>query len=219
MRRLLRPLQHGFLVLNRWFMIPAIRSGLGRLIGNPFTGHLMLLRTRGRRSGLVREAPLGYVIRDGAVYCVAGYGAATPWIRNLEADPAVEVVLPTRAFRGRAEVVTDDAEWLGAYRALIELFGLVGRIVDGNPSKLDDATLLATHRSLPVVRIAPADAAPPLVSGPWDPGGRGWLLSNLVALGVTVVAFRIGRSARRGHDRDGAAPYRPSRSARSSTGP
>jgi deazaflavin-dependent oxidoreductase (nitroreductase family) len=203
MQRILRPLQRGFLVLNRWFMIPAIRAGFGPLIGNPLTGHIMLLRTRGRRSGLVREAPLGYVIRDGAVYCVAGYGAATPWIKNLEADASVEVVLPTRTFRGRAEVVTDDSEWLRAYRALIASFGLVGHIVDGDPSRLDDATLLATHRSLPVVRISPPDPDDPLVSGPWDPGGWGWLASNLVALAAAGVAVAIARVMRRGANQQG----------------
>lgn len=198
MRRLIRPLQHGFLVLNRWFMAPALRAGLGPLIGNPLTGHIMLLRTRGRRSGQVREAPLGYVILDGAAYCVAGYGAGTPWLLNLEAEPAVEVVLPARTFRGRATVVTDDAEWLRAYRALIASFGLVGRIVDGDPASLGDATLLATHRSLPVVRIDPVDASAPLVSGPWDPGGRGWLMANLVAVGVAAGALAIRRIRRSG---------------------
>jgi deazaflavin-dependent oxidoreductase (nitroreductase family) len=199
MRRLLRPLQRVFLFLNRWFMGPAIRAGLGPLIGNPVTGHIMLLRTRGRRSGLLREAPIGYVIRDGAVYCVAGYGAATPWIRNLEADPWVEVVLPTRAVRGRAEVVTDDAEWLGAYRALIASFGLLGRcIVEGDPTTLDDATVLATHRALPVVRIRPAKHESSLEPGAWDPDGRGWLVANLVALLATVVlAVTFSRFRRR----------------------
>ncbi|HEU0236723.1 MAG TPA: nitroreductase/quinone reductase family protein, partial [Candidatus Limnocylindrales bacterium] len=72
MTLLLRPLQHAFVVVNRGFMAPLTRRGLGWLIGNPLTGHVMLLRTCGRRSGLVREAPLGYVIREGAVYCVAG---------------------------------------------------------------------------------------------------------------------------------------------------
>lgn len=199
MRRLIRPLQRGFLVLNRWFMGPAIRAGLGPLIGNPVTGHIMLLRTRGRRSGLVREAPLGYVIRDGSVYCVAGYGAATPWVRNLEADPSVEVVLPTRTLKGRAAIVTDDGEWLGAYRALIRSFGLLGRcIVEGDPTTLDDATVLATHRSLPVVRIRPAGTERPLEPGAWDPGGRGWLVANLAALLATAAAFALSRRGSRG---------------------
>jgi deazaflavin-dependent oxidoreductase (nitroreductase family) len=198
MQRLLRPLQRGFLVLNRWVMAPALRAGLGPLIGNPVTGHVMLLRTRGRRTGLPREAPLGYVIRDGSVYCVAGYGVPTAWFQNLLADPNVDVVLPARTFRGRAAVVADDAEWLAAYRALIASFGLVGHIVDGDPAKLDDATLLVTHRALPVVRIRPAPAEMPLASGAWDPGGRGWLVANLVALGALALAVLARRSHTRG---------------------
>ncbi len=197
MRRIIRPLQHGFLVLNRWFMVPAIRAGFAPLIGNPLTGHLMLLRTRGRRTGLRREAPLGYVILDGVVYCLSGYGLAAPWVLNLQADPDVEVALPMRTFRGRATVVTGDAEWLRAYRALITSFGLVGHILHSDPSKLDDATLLATHGSLPVIRIEPVDTAVRLESGPWDPGGRGWLLSHLVAVAVSALAYAIAGWARR----------------------
>ena len=206
--RLLRPIQHGFLWLNRWFMAPALRSGLGPIIGNPVTAHLMLLRTRGRRSGRVREAPLGYVIRDGFVYCVAGYGTRTPWFLNLVANPTVEVVLPGRTLRGVAEPVTDDAEWLRAYRSLIGSFGLVGRLVDGGVDRLDDATLLATHRVLPVVRIRSVDPPGPLHAGPWDPGGRGWLLVWGGFLGGVALALRLGCGAaarlrnRRGHPFD-----------------
>lgn len=202
MTRLLRPLQRGFLLLNRWFMAPALRSGLGRLVGNPFTGHLMLLRTRGRRSGLLREAPLGYVIRDGAVYCVAGYGTATPWYHNLLAEPAVEVVLPDRRFRGRAEPVTDPTEWLAAYRELIASFGVIGRAVAGDVSHLSDETLLAEHRCLPVIRITPVDPPEPLVAGRWDPGGDGWLLTNGAAIAATAALGLAWRRIR--HPRAGA---------------
>lgn len=188
MTRLLRPLQRGFLVLNRGFMTPLIRHGFGWLVGNPFTGHLMLLRTRGRRSGRIREAPLGYVIQDGAVYCVAGYGVSTPWFRNLVADPSVEVVLPTRRFVGTAEPVTDPDQWLATYRALIASFGLVGRAIVGDVRTTNDAELLERHRSLPVVRITPADGEAPVAAGPFDPGGRGWLLPQAAAVGVAVLA-------------------------------
>ena len=205
MARLLRPIQHGFLWLNRWFMAPALRAGLGPLIGNPATAHLMLLRTRGRRSGRVREAPLGYVIRDGFVYCVAGYGTRTPWFLNLVDNPTVEVVLPGRTVRGVAEPVADDAEWLGAYRSLIGSFGLVGRLVDGGVDRLDDAALLATHRVLPVIRIRSLDPPGPLRAGPWEAGGRGWLFVWGGLLAGVALALRLGRGAasrlrnRRGH--------------------
>lgn len=194
--RLLRPLQRGFLVLNRWFMAPMLRAGLGWLVGTPLTGHLMLLRTRGRHTGLLREAPLGYVIDHGAVYCVAGYGRPTPWFRNLVADPAVEVVLPTRRFRGRAEPVVDQAEWLRAYRALIASFGVVGRLVAGDVPGLDDAALVEQHAALPVVRITPEPGEAPLVAGAFDPGGSGWLLPY-GALGLGLGAAVLGRRNRK----------------------
>jgi deazaflavin-dependent oxidoreductase (nitroreductase family) len=196
MTRLLRPLQRGFLVLNNGVMAPLLRHGLGWLIGNPLTGYVLLLRTHGRRSGALREAPLGYVIRDGSVYCVAGYGERTPWYLNLLADPEVEVVMPTRRFHGRAVPVTDPGEWLGAYRALIASFGLVGRGVVGDVQRLDDQVLLERHRSLPVIRIAPADGQAPLVPGTFDPGGWGGGLLWTATLGLIAVAWRGLRSRR-----------------------
>ena len=196
MTRLLRPVQRGFLILNGRFMAPALRLGLGRLIGNPFTGHILLLRTRGRKTGLLREAPLGYVLRDGAAWVVAGYGEPTPWYRNLVADPDVEVILPDRRFHGRAEPVTDDAEWLVAYRALLGSFGVIGRGVVGDVSKLGDAELLARHRALPVIRIRPTDGTV-LEPGPFDPGGLGWLWANLAALAAAAVVWRTLSGRRR----------------------
>jgi deazaflavin-dependent oxidoreductase (nitroreductase family) len=188
MARLQRPLQRAFLGLNRGFMAPMLRAGLGWTVGSPLTGHIMVLRTRGRRSGLVREAPLGYVIREGVVYCVAGYGSTTPWFRNLTDDPSVEVILPTRRFRGLATPVEDPTDWLAAYRALVASFGLVGRAVVGDVGHTDDSELLARHGSLPVVGIRPVEGEPPLVAGAFDPGGRGWLLSyGLWLLAIFLV--------------------------------
>ena len=195
MTRLLRPIQRGFLVVNGAVVAPLLRRGLGWLLGNPVTGYLMLLRTRGRRSGRIREAPLGYVVRDGAVYCVAGYGEPTPWFRNLVADPAVEVVLPTRRFRGQAEPVADAGEWLRAYRALIASFGVVGRLVVGEVRGLPDEELLARHRSLPVVRIRPGPGEVPLTPGAFDPGGAGWLLPTAATV-AGVLAWRAVRGRR-----------------------
>jgi deazaflavin-dependent oxidoreductase (nitroreductase family) len=198
MSGILRPLQGGFLVLNSSFMAPLIRHGFGWLMGNPLTGHVMLLRTKGRRSGLLREAPLGYVVRDGAVWCVAGYGAPTPWFRNLLDDPNVEVILPTRRFKGRAEPVTDPIEWLAAYRALVASFGLVGRAVVGDLGRLDDATLLERHRSLPVVRITPRYGDAPLVAGAFDPGGLGWVLPCGATVALGALGIRRLAGATRG---------------------
>lgn len=207
MARLLRPLQRGFLVLNGAFMAPALRLGLGRFIGNPFTGHILLLRTRGRRSGLIREAPLGYVIRDGAVLVVAGYGTTTPWYLNLLAEPSVEVLLTgRRPFHGHAEPIVDDGEWAAAYRTLIASFGFLGRTVAGDIDALSDAELIAQHRALPVIRIVPDDPAIELRRGTWDPGGLGWLWANLAATVaglafIAIIRARPSRATRSPRDR------------------
>jgi deazaflavin-dependent oxidoreductase (nitroreductase family) len=191
MTRLLRPLQRAFLVVNRGFMAPLARIRLGWLVGNPLTGYVMVLRTRGRRTGQIREAPLGYVIRDGAIYCVAGYGASTPWVRNLLADPDVEVLLPTRRLLGSAEPVTDPPEWVAAYRALIASFGLLGRAVVGDITRLDDDELLARHGALPVFRIRPRAGDPPVEGGPFDPGGLGWFLPAGATIALVAALRRL----------------------------
>ena len=132
MTRLLEPMHGAFIQLNRWFAVPALRAGLGPLFSTPVLGSLMVLRTTGRKSGLPRDVPLGYAILDGCVYCIAGFGAETQWFRNIQADPAVEVVLPTATFRGVAEEVTDPDEWTRAFRLLMTNLGPIGRATSGD---------------------------------------------------------------------------------------
>lgn len=193
----LGPLQRAFGPVNRWLVAPAIRAGLGPLFSTPFTGSMMLLRTTGRRSGLPREAPLGYVIREGAVYCCAGFGRRTAWYRNLVADPRVEVILPTSAIAGLAETVTDPAEWSRVFPAYVRALGVIGRLALGDVNTADDDRLAAIRVQLPLVRIRPTG----LASGPADPGGGLWIvvqtLATVVAIRSLVWAGRRFRRARR----------------------
>jgi deazaflavin-dependent oxidoreductase (nitroreductase family) len=188
-QQVLGPLHRAFVRLNG-VLAPLLDAGLGALISNPWSGYLMVLRTRGRRTGRIRSVPLGYVIVDGAIYCCAGFGAGTLWYRNLLADPSVEVVLPGRTLKGRAEPVTDAAEWIRAYRALMRSLGLVSRLAMGNLRRIDDETLLSGHRSLPLVRITPTG----VVAGDLDPGGRFWLVS--LSGWLLVAAVLAGRLRR-----------------------
>ena len=81
--------------INRFAMVPQYRLGLGWLFGSPLSGWVMVLRTRGRRSGLVRHAPVEYAVVGGRLYCLASFGERTAWLLNLRADPWVEVILPS----------------------------------------------------------------------------------------------------------------------------
>jgi deazaflavin-dependent oxidoreductase (nitroreductase family) len=178
-------LDTGFKWANRWLVVPALRAGLGPLFSTPLTGSMLLLRTTGRSSGRIREAPLGYVIHDGAVYCCAGFGTRTAWYRNLLADPRVEVVLASgAAVAGRAETVTDPAEWSRVFPAYIAALGLVGRATLGDLRGASPERLDAIRERLPLVRIRPTG----LASGPADPGGWGWV----IVAGATAWALAAG---------------------------
>jgi len=177
MTGLLPAMQRGFLLVNRYAAVPLLQAGLGPLFNTPLTGSLMVLRTRGRTSGLWRNAPLGYLILDGHVYCCAGFGRHTQWLKNIEADPRVEVLLPTLAIAGLAEEATEPEEWSRAMRALLASMGVIGRVTVGDVRRASDEGLRAMAGGLPLVRIRVTG----LGGGPFDPGGRGWVIPTLVS--------------------------------------
>ncbi|MFI5042963.1 MAG: nitroreductase/quinone reductase family protein [Acidimicrobiales bacterium] len=187
-----------FLVVNRRLTVPVFRAGLGPLLSNPATGSIMVLRTRGRTSGEMRDVPLGYLIRDGAIYCCAGFGVQTHWFRNLLADPRVECLLPDRALAGVAEEVTDPDEWLAAFRALLASLGVLGSSTVTNPRQATDDELRDKGRAIPLVRIRVTGIA----AGPADPGGWAWVplfAAELWLLGRVIGWLR--RRCRCGIDR------------------
>jgi deazaflavin-dependent oxidoreductase (nitroreductase family) len=91
----------------RWLKLPPrilYRLGLGPIIGQ----YVFLLTTTGRRSGLPRVTPLQYETRDdGTIMAAAMHGTGADWVRNILADPCVEVQVKNRRFRGQAEIITD----------------------------------------------------------------------------------------------------------------
>jgi deazaflavin-dependent oxidoreductase (nitroreductase family) len=187
--RLLPVLRRAFLVLNRRFAAPALGAGLGPLFVSPVGGSILLLRTHGRRSGLTREAPLGYVVSGGSVYVCAGFGRRTGWLANIGADASVEVVLPGARLRGIAEEVTDRAEYELVLPALMSALGVVGRVTVPDAAAPSGATLDAWFGSLPLVRIRPTAVLP----GPWDPGGRGWIAVAALELALAALALLVAR--------------------------
>ena len=192
--RLLDPLQRGFLVVNRRFAAPLIRSGLGTLIATSVTGSLLVLRTTGRRTGKVREAPLGYAVIDGRVVVVAGYGRSAHWFRNVLSEPRVEMVLPGAVLAGTAEEITDPDARRAAFVTVIRSLGAVGRLTVGDISSASPARLDELAAALPAVAITPTA----VLDGPYDPGGLATRLNAAAALVEAVaVVVLVGRLLRR----------------------
>jgi deazaflavin-dependent oxidoreductase (nitroreductase family) len=178
-----------FLKVNRFSTVPLLRAGLGPWLGTPIGGYLLLLRNRGRTSGIVRETPLSYLVAEGAAWVCAGMGPSAHWYRNILADPRVEVVLPGRTVACIAEDVRDPEVRDRMMPALVRALGLPGSLGGVDPRRGTDDEILAAYGWVPLVRLRPLDGL--LAAGPDDPGGTAWIWRQAVIAGVFVA---LGRS-------------------------
>ena len=181
-----------FLKINRWSAVPLLRAGLGPWFGTPIGGYLLLLRVRGRKSGVVRETPLSYLVAEGAAWVCAGFGPTTQWYRNILADAGVEVVLPGRTVACIAEEVRDPEIRRRMMPALVRAVGLPGALGGVDPRHATDEQILEAYGWVPLIRLRPLEG--PLAAGPDDPGGTAWIWRQAVVLGLSVVVARWSRA-------------------------
>lgn len=152
--RVFRAVNHG--------MLRAWRVGDGRMLNlwPSVAGRIMVLGHVGRRSGLLRRTPLNYAVVDGDVWCVAGFGAASDWYRNVLAQPQVEVWLPGQRLTGVAAAADDDPRRARVVRAVLVASGFAARAAGLRPDRLDDAALARAARDYRLVRIVPDEPVP-----------------------------------------------------------
>ncbi|MFZ6030951.1 MAG: nitroreductase/quinone reductase family protein [Chloroflexota bacterium] len=170
-----------FWFLNKFFMVPLFRLGLGPLFVNPFGGYIMVMKTIGRKSGKVRYAPVNYAIYQGDVYCISGGRKSSDWYRNLLATPDIEVILPGGAIYGHVEEIQQDAALrLVVIRQILQNAGFAGFFEGYNPYRIGDEELAAKSADLPLLRIRPTG----LGNGAADPAGWAWLFATAVSLAI-----------------------------------
>lgn len=154
-------------------MVLLWRLGLGRAVNfSPrWMGRILVLRVHGRVSGKPRFSPLNYAPEPGEVYCVAGFGARTDWLRNLRAHPECEVWLPGERRRGLAELVEEPGERLLRLRSVLQNSGFAAKTFGGvDPFACPDELLERRTADYAVVRITLLET----VRGPGGPGDLGW---------------------------------------------
>lgn len=90
-------------------------SWFHRNLANPCTrlvaGHMpgqAILETTGRHSGLARRTPVGGRIEGSSFWMVSDHGAASNYVRNIQANPRVRVQVRGRWYAGVAVVLPDD---------------------------------------------------------------------------------------------------------------
>jgi deazaflavin-dependent oxidoreductase (nitroreductase family) len=100
-------------------LIADLRANGGTATMEPFKGgNLLILTTKGARSGAVREHPLAYSSDDGRHVVVASKGGAPThpaWYHNLVTNPIVTVEVEGEKYTARANVVDDDEEYERLY--------------------------------------------------------------------------------------------------------
>ena len=172
--------------VNRFFMVPLFRLGLGLFVGNPITGYVMVVKTIGRKTGKERYAPVNYAIHNGTIYCMAGFGKDTHWFRNLQSQPNIEIILPSGPVAGVAEDATNSEEALHILRRLLKNSGFAGFLAGFNPYTISDIELSEKTKGFPLVRIRPTGVG----RGAGDAGGWLWILSLVVTALVLWLVLR-----------------------------
>jgi deazaflavin-dependent oxidoreductase (nitroreductase family) len=116
----------------------------GRSLSSLVSGlPMLLLTTRGRRTGLPRVVALAYARIDDEIYVVGGdHGASGHplWFLNLQGEPSVEVELGRSRYRARATPV-EGPEREHLWPRLAELLPVI------------DLYRARTAREIPVVRL------------------------------------------------------------------
>ena len=101
------PWRKGIFRLPIWLW----RLGWGPILGRV----LVLLTTRGRRSGLPRRTVVEYLRYGGKKYVVSAFGEKAQWYKNILADPRVTLQTVDGVEAAVATQVTDDQELLGVF--------------------------------------------------------------------------------------------------------
>ena len=109
---------------------------------------VVILETRGRKSGQLRQIPVGKTLDGDTLWIVAEHGRKAGYVRNIEANPRVRVRVGRRWRTGTAHVLEED-DWRERQRRL--------------PNKVNSAMVRAVGTEHVTVRVDldPAGAAGP----------------------------------------------------------
>ncbi len=121
---------------------------------------ILLLTTRGRKSGLPRVTPLQYEKIDGDFYLGSARGVQADWVRNILACPEVELQVKMTKMKGIAELVTDALRIADFLELRLQRHPtMVGRILemDGLSRKPNRAELEAYAAKLAMVIVHPVN--------------------------------------------------------------
>jgi len=127
-------------------LVADFRAHGGKVSGGPFKGRdLLLLTTKGAKSGVERTSPVAYT-KDGDRYVIVASKGGAPtnpsWYHNLRTHPVVTLEVGPRKFKARAKITSGD-----------ERRRLYDRHAETHPGFKDYLT--KTTREIPVIILEP----------------------------------------------------------------
>jgi deazaflavin-dependent oxidoreductase (nitroreductase family) len=182
----------------RWLMrmpLLAYRLGLGNVLS---AAHVLILTTRGHKTGRARHTPIEYRKHGKKVYLVSGWGGRPHWYQNVLAEPRVTVQFGGKTFEALGRQVTDNAEALRALSlfrrvAPARYDAVLGRLIE---SDVSGKTLPDYSSQFTIMRLDLTSETPSL---PGVPVNLSWLLpiGLFAAFGgaILFVVTRLRRSA------------------------
>lgn len=183
--------------IMRWllrFPVLLYRMGLGWLLN---AGHIMILTTRGRKTGEPRHVAVEYRTHGSKVFVVSGWGKQPQWYRNVLADPNVTLQMGDKTYAAQALVVDRPGEALRVlhlFRRRAPFFydALIARMSQAD--EIDPRTLPDISDRFTMVRLnRQGDAPPPLPPVPVD---LTWIPPVGMLLGVVTLALLVVAVAR-----------------------
>jgi hypothetical protein len=124
--------------LNKYIMVPLYRLHILPLIRVGRLG-LLMITTRGRKTGKTRRNPLEYHRINGIIHIVAARGNKTDWVRNIRANPDnVQVQVGFKKFIPRIEILEDIPSTIGFIEWMVKNIPGEAKIGFGWNPKEDD---------------------------------------------------------------------------------
>lgn len=173
--------------LGRWVLrLPLLfyRLGLGDLMNGL---NLMVLGTRGRKSGLPRYTSIEYRRHGSKIYVVSAWGERPQWYGNLKAEPDVVVQQGRKTFAARATAVDNPGEALRVLhlfrrRAPFVYDPIIARL--SARERVNALTLPEVSREITIVRLDPQPDAPAVAPLPAD---YAWVMPGLAAFAIVLT--------------------------------
>ncbi|MFJ9840734.1 nitroreductase family deazaflavin-dependent oxidoreductase [Kitasatospora sp. NPDC101155] len=128
--------------------VAVYRASGGKIAGRFGELPVLLLTTRGRKTGIARTSALGY-IPDGDRYVICGAYGGEPvhpaWALNLRAIPGAVVEVGRQRFKVTARELPAGAERDRLWQRMVDIFPLYGKFET------------KTGRLFPIVVLTPVD--------------------------------------------------------------